>query len=111
MTDNTSKTTRLKDGRLLGYAEYGTPEGKPVFYFHGFPGSRLDWMLFDPDDTATKLNARIISIDRPGMGLSDFKRGREILDWPDDVIEMADTLQVDRFAVLGISGGVIIYPI
>ena len=39
------------------------------------------------------------------MGLSDFKRGREVLDWPDDVIELADTLQLDRFAVLGISGG------
>ena len=45
-TDNTSKTIKLKDGRTLGYAEYGAPEGKPVLYFHGFHsfhGSRLDW--------------------------------------------------------------------
>jgi len=104
-TDNTSKTIKLKDGRMLGYTEYGTPEGKPVFYFHGFPGSRLDWLLSDADDSAAELNARIIAVDRPGMGLSDFKRGRRILDWPDDVIELADALQVDRFAVLGISGG------
>ena len=105
MTDNTSKTIKLKDGRTLGYAEYGAPEGKPIFYFHGFPSSRLDWPLFDTDAIAARLNARIIAVDRPGYGLSDFKRGRKILDWPDDVIELAEALQVDRFAVLGISGG------
>ncbi len=32
-TDNTSKTIKLKDGRLLGYTEYGAPEGKPIFVF------------------------------------------------------------------------------
>ena len=104
-TDRTNKQIKLKDGRMLGYDEYGAPEGKPVFYFHGHPGSRLDWLLFDDDGCAAELNARIIAVDRPGSGLSDFKRGRKILDWPDDVIELADALQVDRFAVLGISGG------
>ena len=76
--DRTDQTIKLKDGRMLGYAEYGAPEGKPVFYFHGFPGSRLDWPISDSDDSATQLNARIIAVDRPGMGLSDFKRGLEI---------------------------------
>ena len=90
---------------MLGYAEYGALEGKPVFYFHGFPGSRLDWRLADAGATAAELDARIIAVDRPGMGLSDSKGGRELLDWPDDVIELADALQVDPFAVLGISGG------
>ena len=104
-TDNTSKTIKLKDGRLLGYAEYGNPEGKPVFYFHGFPGSRLDWPLSDADGSAAQLNARIIAVDRPGSGLSDFKSGRKLLDWPDDVIELADALQLDRFATQGMSGG------
>jgi len=105
VTDRGNQQIKLKDGRLLGYAEYGTPEGKPIFYFHGFPGSRIDWLLSDADDSAAELNAHIIAVDRPGMGLSDFKRGRNILDWPDDVIELADALQVDRFAVLGFSGG------
>lgn len=103
--DKVNQTIRLKDGRTLGYAEYGSPQGKPVFYFHGFPGSRIDWLLSDSNDSATDLNARIIAADRPGYGLSDFKRDRKILDWSDDVIELADTLQVNRFAVLGISGG------
>jgi pimeloyl-ACP methyl ester carboxylesterase len=105
VTDKTNQQVKLKDGRLLGYAEYGSPDGKPVFFFHGHPGSRRDWPIFDEDDCASELNARIIAVDRPGHGLSDFKRGRKILDWADDVIEVADALQLERFAVLGISGG------
>ena len=104
-TDRTDQQIKLKDGRTLGYAEYGNPDGKPVFYFHGFPGSRFDWQFSDADNSASQLNARIIAVDRPGMGLSDFKRGRKLLDWPDDVVELANLLQLDRFAVLGISGG------
>jgi len=52
-TDRTNKQIKLKDGRMLGYGEYGAPDGKPVFYFHGHPGSRLDWLLFDADDSAS----------------------------------------------------------
>ena len=94
---------KLHDGRLLGYAEYGEFEGKPVFYFHGMHSSRLSGQLFDM--AALRLNARVIAIDRPGTGLSDFKPGRKLIDWPDDVIELADALGIDRFAVIGISAG------
>ena len=104
-TDRTNRQIKLKDGRLLAYVEYGALEGKPVVYFHGFPGTRLDWPLIDVDDSATKLKARIIAVDRPGTGLSDFKPDRKILDWPDDVTELADALQLDRFSVVGYSGG------
>ena len=102
---NDAKQMTLKDGRKLGYAEFGEPEGKPIMYFHGFPGSRLDLLLCVPNDIVANLNARIIAIDRPGMGLSDFKLKRTFLDWPDDVLELADKLSLDRFSVLGMSGG------
>jgi len=105
MTDRLNQTVALQDGRSLGFAEYGDPDGKPVFYFHGHPSSRLDWPLFDPDEATSQLGARLIAPDRPGHGLSDYQRGRTMLDWPDDVIELADALQIDRFAVLGVSGG------
>ena len=95
----------LKDGRKLGYAEYGATKGKPIIYFHGFPASRLDLPLCVPNDIAAGLNARIIAVDRPGIGLSDFKRDRTFLDWPDDVLELANELNLDRFSVLGMSGG------
>ncbi|HEY63462.1 MAG TPA: hypothetical protein G4O02_02720 [Caldilineae bacterium] len=38
----TGRTIRLRDGRWLGYAEYGDPMGKAVFHFHGSAGSRLE---------------------------------------------------------------------
>lgn len=98
-----SKTLRLADGRLLGYAIYGDPEGRPVFYFHGFPGSRLEAQLADP--VATRMGIRLIALDRPGYGLSDFKPGRTISEWPDDVIRIADALEINRFATIGVSGG------
>lgn len=37
-------TITLKDGRRLSYAQYGDPEGKPLFFFHGWPSSRLSWI-------------------------------------------------------------------
>lgn len=95
---------KLKDGRKLGYAEYGDPNGKPLFYFHGWPGSRLSWGS-ELDAVANKLHLRIIAPDRPGLGLSDFQKNRTILDWLDDVIELADFLKLKKFSVTGSSGG------
>jgi pimeloyl-ACP methyl ester carboxylesterase len=101
----TEQRVKLKDGRTLGYAQFGADEGIPIFYFHGFPGSRLEWQLFGAEKYLEELSACIIAVDRPGYGLSEFKRRRTIRDWPADVVELADTLEIDRFAVLGISGG------
>ncbi len=94
---------KLRDGRKLGYAEYGDPKGKPAFYFHGWPGSRFSGM--ETHEAAKKVHARVISIDRPGYGLSDYQEGRTLLDWPDDVVELADTLRIKTFALMGCSGG------
>ncbi len=88
---------------MLGYAIYGDPGGQPVFYFHGFPGSRLEAQL--ADRVAAQLGVRLIALDRPGFGLSDFKARRTIFDWPDDVIKIADALGINRFATVGVSGG------
>jgi pimeloyl-ACP methyl ester carboxylesterase len=93
----------LGDGRRLGYAEYGDPEGKPLFYCHGYPASRFEAALLDP--AARKARVRIVAADRPGCGLSDFQPNRRILGWPNDVVELADALGIDRFAIVGVSGG------
>jgi pimeloyl-ACP methyl ester carboxylesterase len=93
----------LRDGRALGCAEFGDALGDAVFYFHGVPSSRLEAQHIDP--VAAELGARLIAIDRPGYGLSDSKRNRTIVDWPRDVVEVADALGIARFAVLGVSGG------
>jgi pimeloyl-ACP methyl ester carboxylesterase len=99
----TGRTLTLKDGRALGYGEWGDPIGKPFFYFHGYPGSRYEAVL--ADEAASKIGIRLIALDRPGMGLSTPKPGRQILDWPSDVLEAADALRINRFAVVGMSGG------
>lgn len=98
-----SATLVLGDGRRLGYAEYGDASGEPFFFFHGFGSSRL---VRHPDDTiASSLGVRLIAVDRPGIGLSDPKPGRTLLDWADDVAALADALGLSSFGVLGWSGG------
>jgi pimeloyl-ACP methyl ester carboxylesterase len=93
----------LTDGRTLGYAEYGAPAGTPVFFFPGTPSGRL---FHHPDESiAISLGARMITVDRPGFGLSDFQPKRSLLDFAQDVVQLAETLELDRFAVAGISGG------
>jgi pimeloyl-ACP methyl ester carboxylesterase len=99
-----NQTITLKDGRILGYAEKGPSGGKPVFHFNGYPGSRLEITLID-DNILNKLNVRLIGVDRPGMGLSDFKKGRSLIDWPDDILELANYLNLEKFAIEGVSGG------
>jgi pimeloyl-ACP methyl ester carboxylesterase len=96
-------TLPLPDGRRLGYATYGRADGKPLFYFHGHPGARLEAkFLAEP---ALQAGVRLIGIDRPGLGRSTFQANRRYLDWPNDVAALADSLQIDRFAVIGFSGG------
>jgi pimeloyl-ACP methyl ester carboxylesterase len=92
----------LRNGRTLAYAEYGDLAGKPVFFFHGTPGSRY---FRPPDGITTRLGVRLICVDRPGYGESSFQPGRRILDWPDDIVQLANCLGVDKFAVAGHSGG------
>lgn len=93
---------QLQDGRRLGYAEYGDPTGKPVFFFQGTPSSRL----IHPDEDLTRsLGVRLVMMDRPGFGLSDFQPGRRLLDWPSDVVEVAELFGFECFSVVGISGG------
>jgi pimeloyl-ACP methyl ester carboxylesterase len=93
----------LNDGRALGFAEFGDSKGQAIMYFHGWPSSRLEAGLVE--SAAQRLQLRIIAPDRPGFGLSDFKPSRKLLDWPADVIELADALELDRFSIMGLSGG------
>ena len=101
--DQTDNRLTLADGRALGWAEFGDPAGFPVFSFHGWPGSRFQGERFD--DAGWITGVRIIAPDRPGFGLSTFQPARGITDWPADVAALADSLGVDRFAIIGASGG------
>jgi len=94
----------LPDGRQIAYMEYGNPNGKPVILFHGNRNSRLMFEFIS--DYAYKSNLYVIVPDRPGYGLSDFySPGCSLVDYPSDVIFLADSLGIDRFAVFGYSSG------
>lgn len=93
----------LPDGRRIGYAQFGRRGGRPVFFMHGFPGSRAEAELLH--QTAESRDVLLIAPDRPGFGFSDFYPDRRILDWPGDIEALADALGIDRFGILGGSAG------
>jgi pimeloyl-ACP methyl ester carboxylesterase len=98
-----SHSTRLRDGRDLGWIEIGDPKGHAVFGFHGTPGSRQQ--LNVDNEYLLSAGVRLVCPDRPGYGLSTFQPSRRLVDWPDDVAQLADHLGIERFGVLGYSGG------
>lgn len=99
-----NESIQLEDGRKLSYATYGSPVPRTtIIYMHGFPSSRYEGKLWH--SVCTKHMIRLIAPDRPGIGLSTFKPNRSILDWPADVIALADRLKISQFYILGVSGG------
>lgn len=103
MTDKTNQTITLKDGRQLCYAEFGDPKGVPVMLIHGSPGHRLFWKYFPEFPFLSGM--RFIAIDRPGYGMSDFKKDITFTDLADDIVALANSLKIDRFSIIGVSGG------
>lgn len=99
------ESVTLEDGRRIGYATYGAPDGRPVMFFTGTPGSRLDGRIGDAEETARRRAVRLIVVERPGYGLSDRKPGRKVIEWAEDVRQVADQLNIDQFAAYGYSGG------
>jgi pimeloyl-ACP methyl ester carboxylesterase len=91
----------LRDGRRLAYAEYGDASGFPIVAAHGNPGSRLSWAPLAGQDLR---GLRLIAPDRPGFGGSEGA-ARSHAAWADDVAALADALGLDRFALIGVSGG------
>ncbi len=106
---NECQRIRLDDGRHLGFATYGDPQGWPVIYFHGIPTSRIEARFLKC--AASAQGCRVIAIDRPGFGLSDFQCNRCIADWVDDITEFIDSpelpsdLNLNEFSIVGLSSG------
>jgi len=104
MSINTDNQVKLNDGRTVGYAEYGYLTGKPVIHLHGSPSSRFEANNPDLVEIAERLQIRLIVPDRPGIGLSDWKT-YTIASYPDLLVQFADKLGLDRFALMGWSSG------
>jgi pimeloyl-ACP methyl ester carboxylesterase len=103
LVDGTTRIVRLRDGRRLAYMERGRPDGFPILHHHGMPGSRLQHEA--EADFYEQLGVRMITPDRPGYGLSDPHPAGRLVDWPADVLDLMDSLGVERFGVTALSGG------
>ncbi|MEM2108207.1 MAG: alpha/beta hydrolase, partial [Candidatus Bathyarchaeia archaeon] len=97
----TGQVLTLPDGRQLGYLTIG--KGQPLIYFHGTASSRLEILLLKELVSQAKL--QIIGVDRPGYGLSTFKPIKSLSDFNSDINFLADYLGINKFGVLGWSGG------
>src|SRR3954468_19949030 len=101
--DGASFEVKTRDGRILTTSVTGPPDGWPVFLLHGTPGSR-----HGPKPRASVLyrrGIRLIAYDRPGYGGSTRHPGRQVADAAQDIAAIAAELAIDRFAVVGRSGG------
>ena len=90
-----SNCWQLARGRTLAYEFYGDPSGEPVIYFHSHTSSRLAGSYFHA--SALQNGIRLISIDRPGTGRSDYVMQENLSDSSRDVIEVADQLEFAEF--------------
>lgn len=91
-------------GRVLGWAEWGHPDGDPLLWFHGTPGARTQ---IPPavHEVALQRGFRIIGVERPGTGRSTDHFYDRILDVAPDIEALVEDLGLERFGVVGLSGG------
>ena len=93
----------LRDGRVIGYREFGVCDGYPVIALHGTPGSRFKYA--GAHEAAAAKGLRLIALDRWGYGLTSAKRDAKLAGYGRDVEALADFLRLGRFGVTGVSGG------
>jgi pimeloyl-ACP methyl ester carboxylesterase len=92
------------DDRQIGFAEFGDPQGRAVFWLHGTPGARRQ-IPMEARVYAEQRQIRLIGIDRPGIGSSTPYQYDNVFAFADDMRTIADTLGIDKMEVIGLSGG------
>ncbi|KAK6502906.1 hypothetical protein TWF481_007947 [Arthrobotrys musiformis] len=102
-TEGILESLLLSNGRTLTYRTYGPPNGNPIFYLHGSPSSSLEAAALLPH--LSSRNIRIIAPNRPGFGHSSHYKPRKITDHAHDILALADSLGIQTFKVMGLSGG------
>jgi pimeloyl-ACP methyl ester carboxylesterase len=103
VSDAVDSVVELLDGRSAGFATFGDPDGTPVLWCHGGPGSRLEPAYLEQQ--AIDAGLRLVGIDRPGYGMSTPSPGRTIAGWVPDALAVADQLRIGRFVAVGESTG------
>jgi pimeloyl-ACP methyl ester carboxylesterase len=100
----TEQDLELGDGRTLHvYDTGGAGDGLVVVWHHGTPNTGAPPAPLFP--VSERLGIRWISYDRPGYGGSTAVPGRDVASAAGDVAAVTDALGIERFAVMGHSGG------
>ena len=97
------KDIAVGDGRTLRAHDTGPGPSQVVIWHHGTPGTGA--LLAPLVAAAADRQMRLVSYDRPGYGGSTAVSDRNVASAADDVAVVADALRLDRFAVMGASGG------
>jgi pimeloyl-ACP methyl ester carboxylesterase len=97
-------TVELSDGRSVGVAEYGVPDGDAILWFHGTPGGRRQ-VPPGARRIALERGIRLIGVERPGVGRSTPHLHASVRGLAGDIEQIADRLNIDRFGLVGLSGG------
>jgi pimeloyl-ACP methyl ester carboxylesterase len=94
-------------GRIISFSEVGDPQGFAVFVCVGMGLTRYVTAFYD--ELALTLGLRLITPDRPGVGESEGidESERAVLNWPDDVLYICQSLKITKFSILAHSAGAI----
>jgi pimeloyl-ACP methyl ester carboxylesterase len=94
-------------GRIISFSEVGDPQGFAVFVCVGMGLTRYVTAFYD--ELALTLGLRLITPDRPGVGESEAvdESERAVLNWPDDVLYICQSLKITKFSILAHSAGAI----
>ena len=91
------------DGRTVAWSECGLLDGRPVLRLPGTPGSRLS--LRANQAPWVERGLRVITVERPGFGVSTRLPGRGFVEHADDLAAILDHLGIGSVPVYGGSGG------
>jgi pimeloyl-ACP methyl ester carboxylesterase len=101
MTDLTTTRIALPTGVNLNVALGGARSGERIIFLHGFPESHRTWRQVAP---ALAADYFVIAPDQRGFGASDKPEGDEQYRTDrivEDLIALADALDLDRFTLVG----------
>ena len=103
LADSVCDTIKLVDGRRLGWAEFGDPQGLPLFSFHFLP--RPAWRVSLIEGAALRNGIRVIGVGPPRVRDLRFPTRKAPARLALRCQGAGDRLSIDRFMVLGVSGG------
>jgi pimeloyl-ACP methyl ester carboxylesterase len=94
---------KLKDGRELEILDNGINSDSAIVFHHGTPGHASMWS--DWLESAASAGIRAIAYSRAGYGTSDRHPGRSVISINNDIAQILDGKNIDKFVSIGWSGG------